>query len=200
MNGLTVENLSFLQRGPYNFKIESGQVLGLRGASGAGKTLLLRAIADLEPHDGSLLLDDTACKDLSGPQWRRRVAYLPAESLWWYDQVGQHFLTSPEPDWLEQLGFSGEVMSWEINRLSTGEKQRLAILRLLQHRPKALLLDEPTASLNADNISRVEAFILDYLHKTLAPAIWVSHNQSQLQRVAVICREILVGGEMREML
>ncbi len=200
MNGLTVENLSFLQRGPYNFKIESGQVLGLRGASGAGKTLLLRAIADLEPHEGLLWLDDTACQNISGPQWRRRVAYLPAESLWWHDRVGQHFLTPPEADWLQQLGFTGEVMSWEINRLSTGEKQRLAILRLLQHRPHALLLDEPTASLDPDNISRAETFILDYLRKNSAPAIWVSHDQPQLERVAGIRREILAGGEMREML
>ncbi len=199
MSGLKIENLSFLKRGPYTFSVGSGQILGLHGASGAGKSLLLRAIADLEPHEGHLWLDQTACSDLSGPQWRRRVAYLPAESLWWHERVGQHFRIASEPAWLQQLGFAGEVMNWEINRLSTGEKQRLAILRLLQNRPQALLLDEPTASLDQGSIGRVENFILDYLKANSAPAIWVSHDQTQLERVASRRMEILVGGEMREL-
>ncbi|OGK08014.1 MAG: hypothetical protein A2W80_15650 [Candidatus Riflebacteria bacterium GWC2_50_8] len=200
MNDLKVENLAFLQRGPYSFKVAAGSVLGLRGASGAGKTLLLRAIADLEPHDGSLWLDKTACTDLSGPQWRRRVAYLPAESLWWHDRVGQHFSVAPENEWIQQLGLDSEVMNWEVNRLSTGEKQRLAILRLLQHRPQALLLDEPTASLDRDSIGRVEAFLVEYLRQNSAPAIWVSHDQAQLERVAGSRMEILAGGKMRELI
>jgi ABC-type iron transport system FetAB ATPase subunit len=200
MSSLKVENLSFLQRGPYSFEVAAGAVLGLRGASGAGKTLLLRAIADLEPHDGSLWLNQTACEDLSGPQWRQRVAYLPAESLWWYDRVGQHFFTVPETPWLQQLGLDSEVMHWEVSRLSTGEKQRLAILRLLQKRPHALLLDEPTASLDSDSIGRVEKFLLDYLAQNSAPAIWVSHDQAQLERVSVSRMEILAGGEMRELI
>ncbi|PKL46439.1 MAG: ATP-binding protein [Candidatus Riflebacteria bacterium HGW-Riflebacteria-2] len=198
MKGLRLENLSFLERGPYTFTVESGQVLGLHGASGAGKTLLLRAIADLESHDGHLWLDQTACSELSGPQWRRRVAYLPAESLWWYDRVGQHFSAAPESVWLQQLGLAAEVMDWEVNRLSTGEKQRLAILRLLQNRPHALLLDEPTASLDQGSIGRVEEFILSYLRQNSAPAIWVSHDPVQLARVAARRMEILAGGEMRE--
>lgn len=194
MNGLKVENLAFLQRGPYSFEVAAGSVLGLRGASGAGKTLLLRAIADLEAHDGCLWLDKTASTDLSGPQWRRRVAYLPAESLWWYDRVGQHFSVAPEIQWVQQLGLDKEVMNWEVNRLSTGEKQRLAILRLLQHRPHALLLDEPTASLDRDSIGRVEAFLLEYLRQNSAPAIWVSHDQAQLERVSASSMQILAGG------
>ncbi|KAF1081356.1 MAG: hypothetical protein GQF41_2162 [Candidatus Rifleibacterium amylolyticum] len=199
MNGLRLENLSFLGRGPYTFAVEPGQVLGLHGASGAGKSLLLRAIADLEPHEGHLCLGQTACNEISGPHWRRQVAYLPAESFWWHERVGQHFKVPPAASWLQQLGFTSEVMDWEINRLSTGEKQRLAIFRLLQNRPKALLLDEPTASLDQGSISRVENFILDYLKENSAPAIWVSHDPVQLKRVASRRFEILVGGEMREL-
>ncbi|NLF95088.1 MAG: ATP-binding cassette domain-containing protein [Candidatus Riflebacteria bacterium] len=199
MNELRLENLSFLGRGPYTLTVEAGQVLGLHGASGAGKSLLLRAIADLEPHDGHLWLDQTACSELSGPGWRQRVAYLPAESLWWYERVGQHFKVSPETVWLQQLGLGGEVMDWEVNRLSTGEKQRLAILRLLQNRPKALLLDEPTASLDQGSIGRVENFILEYIKENSAPAIWVSHDPAQLERVAGRRMEILAGGELREL-
>jgi ABC-type iron transport system FetAB ATPase subunit len=199
MNGLRLENLSFLGRGPYTLTVEAGQVLGLHGVSGAGKSLLLRAVADLEPHDGRLWLGQTACNEISGPDWRRQVAYLPAESLWWHERVGQHFKKLPETAWLQQLGFNGEVMDWEVSRLSTGEKQRLAILRLLQNRPQALLLDEPTASLDQGSISRVETFILDYLKENSAPAIWVSHDPAQLERVAARRFEILVGGELREL-
>jgi len=199
MNELRLENLSFLGRGPYTLAVEPGQVLGLHGVSGAGKSLLLRAVADLEPHDGRLWLGQTACNEISGPDWRRQVAYLPAESLWWHERVGQHFRALPEAAWLQQLGFTGEVMDWEVNRLSTGEKQRLAILRLLQNRPKALLLDEPTASLDQGSISKVENFILDYLKVHSAPAIWVSHDPAQLARVAARRIEIAVGGELREL-
>lgn len=199
MNSLEVENLSFLERGPYNFTVEAGAVLGLHGASGAGKSLLLRAVADLEPHTGSLRLSQTLCHEVSGPQWRRQVAYLSAESHWWYDQVGQHFAVAPDNAWLEQLGLASEVMSWEVSRLSTGEKQRLAILRLLQNRPQALLLDEPTASLDQASIGKVEQFLLAYLKENAAPALWVSHDLEQLARVATRRREILPGGEMREL-
>ncbi|MBU1108979.1 MAG: ATP-binding cassette domain-containing protein [Candidatus Riflebacteria bacterium] len=197
MNGLKIENLVFLQRGPYSLSVAPGSVLGLHGASGAGKTLLLRAIADLDPHDGQLWLNQIACSDLSGPQWRRRVAYLSAESLWWHDRVGQHFSEDPDIKYLQQMGLDSEVMNWEVNRLSTGEKQRLAILRLLQHRPQALLLDEPTASLDQNSIGRVEAFILNYLKQNSAPAIWVSHDMTQLERLTTNRMEILPGGEMQ---
>ncbi|WP_267926434.1 ABC transporter ATP-binding protein [Desulfolithobacter dissulfuricans] len=181
---LRVDELSFHDRGPYSFTVEAGQCVGLHGASGAGKTLLLRAMVDLDPHQGTVWLGDTRQEEIPAPRWRRRVGLLPAESFWWYDLVGEHFSRPPASEQLVRLGFGPEVLGWRISRLSTGEKQRLAFLRLLANRPEALLLDEPTASLDAANIKRVEQLVLEYMQSRQVPVLWVSHDPEQLQRVA----------------
>jgi ABC-type iron transport system FetAB ATPase subunit len=186
MNDLRVENLFFHNRGPYTFQVAAGTVAGLQGASGAGKTLLLRAMADLDPHEGEVGLGDMLCGQVPGPVWRKTVGLLPAEGFWWYDSVGEHFQVPVEECTvnLQRLGFGLEVLDWEVSRLSTGEKQRLAIVRLLQNRPRALLLDEPTASLDAENIERTESLLLHYCRQEQAPLLWVSHDPHQLERLA----------------
>lgn len=199
MNSLQIKNLSFLNRGPYCFSLNNRQICGISGASGSGKTLLLRAIADLESHSGEMWLDEIDSEKISGPEWRKKVAYLPAESHWWFETAGQHFFKRPSDEVLEKTGFSPEVMDWEISRLSTGEKQRLAVLRLLQNKPDVLLLDEPTASLDAKNISAVEFLIQDYVKQNNAGCVWVSHDPEQIARVACVHFEIFPGGEMRQL-
>ena len=76
------------------------------------------------------------------------------------------------------------MLDWQVSPLSTGEKQRLALLRLLANQPRALLLDDPTASLDAPNVGNAEALIHDYQQQQQAPVIWVSHDSAQIQRVA----------------
>lgn len=122
--------------------------------------------------------------DIPPPSWRRQVALLPAESAWWHDEVGAHFVEAPTSAWLDSLDFTESVMGWRVDRLSSGEKQRLAVLRMLVMAPRVLLLDEPTANLDEDNIGRVETLIRDYLRAGNAASIWVSHDRRQLQRVA----------------
>ena len=77
-----------------SFELADGECVGVRGASGSGKTLLLRAIADLDPNDGIVQLDGRSRADMTAPAWRRLVAYVPAEPGWWAETVGAHF-----PDW-----------------------------------------------------------------------------------------------------
>jgi ABC-type iron transport system FetAB ATPase subunit len=108
---------------------------------------------------------------------------LPAESQWWFDTVGQHF-SDFDAELLRRLGFGEETMRWAVSRLSTGERQRLAILRLLGNCPKALLLDEPTASLDLSNVGEVEQIIKEYRRARAAPVLWVSHDPSQAERMA----------------
>jgi ABC-type multidrug transport system ATPase subunit len=158
-----------------------GQSMGLTGPSGAGKTLLLRALADLDPHEGQMWLDGVAAEAVPVDQWRRQVGLLPAESAWWYDKVGAHFTDVFDP-WLNALGFGVEVMAWQISRLSSGERQRLALLRLLMLKPEVLLLDEPTANLDADNIARVEDLLHSYRTDRQPVILWVSHDTEQLNR------------------
>jgi len=163
--------------------VAEGECVCLSGPSGAGKTLLLRAVADLDLHEGRVFVDDAACDAMPAPDWRRRVGMLPAESQWWHEQVGPHF-REPRETWLVMLGFAPEVMDWEVSRLSTGERQRLALLRLLDNAPEALLLDEPTASLDPTSVQWVEALIAGYRAERGAAVLWVSHDPQQIARVA----------------
>ena len=202
MSMLTVEALRYHGYGPIDFTIADGRCMSLTGASGAGKTLLLRAVADLDPHTGRALLDDVAAAAQPAPAWRRQVAMLPAESAWWHESVGEHFRAAGTADAvpaerLALLGFTPDVMRWEIARLSTGERQRLAILRLLAIGPRALLLDEPTANLDAPNVSAVESLIAGFQRDAKAPVLWVTHDPEQRGRVATQhCR--IENGTLRE--
>lgn len=164
-----------------NLEIAPSQCIGLSGPSGSGKSLLLRAIADLDPHQGQMWLDGVAAEAIEVHQWRRQVGLMPAESAWWHDTVRPHFADVAEP-WLAALGFGLEVLNWQIARLSSGERQRLALLRLLVLKPKVLLLDEPTANLDADSTGHVERLLNTYCVEHQAIIIWVSHDLAQLKR------------------
>jgi ABC-type iron transport system FetAB ATPase subunit len=183
MAQLRIESLRFHERGPYDLLVDGGECVCLSGPSGAGKTLLLRSIADLDPHEGQVFLDDVERASIDAPSWRKSVGLLPAESQWWCDTVGPHF-SEVDPDRFETLGFSEDVMNWTVSRLSTGERQRLALLRLLINRPRAVLLDEPTASLDPSNVGQVEVVIEDYRKQMNAPIVWVSHDPTQSKRVS----------------
>ncbi len=200
MTVLIIDKLTFRGRGPYSLKISGGECAGIEGVSGSGKTLLLRAIADLDPHGGDVCLDRLVCSEVSAPSWRKKVAMLPAESSWWCDRVDEHFhnFNMIIVEQIASLGFDRDVGHWQISRLSTGEKQRLSILRLLENKPSVLLLDEPTASLDEVNTEKVERLFLDYSRKNKVPVLWVSHDPAQLERVADRCLYIESDGTMIE--
>jgi putative ABC transport system ATP-binding protein len=184
---------------PVDLTIGAGERVFVSGASGAGKSLLLRAIADLDPHAGEAFIGDTPRSALGAPDWRRRVALLPAEPGWWAATVGDHIPTC-EPlgrlDLLGQLGFDADVLRWQVSRLSTGERQRLALARLLTLRPEALLLDEPTANLDPINRDRAEALITVYQSSQDAAVLWVSHDPDQRGRLGT--RALVIdGGRLR---
>ena len=166
---------------PVSFELAAGECLGMSGESGCGKTRLLRAIADMDEVEGSVCVDELCQQDVPGAEWRKKVALLPAESQWWFDTVAPHFVREAN---FSLLGFGDEVKHWSISRCSSGEKQRLSILRMLANKPRVLLLDEPTANLDAENANKVERLIANYLEENDATAIWVSHNKAQLERVA----------------
>lgn len=183
MNRLIIENLYFQALGPISLAVGTSECIGISGPSGAGKSLFLRAVADMIPYAGKISLDGTESVQMSAPQWRKKVGLLPAESFWWFDTVGDHFKKIDEKC-LESVGFNKDVLKWQISRLSSGERQRLALIRLLANEPDALLLDEPTANLDTENMARVEQLLQTYRVENKAAVIWVSHDAAQLRRTS----------------
>ncbi len=181
---LQVEKFSYHKFGPFSFSVEAGEVLGLTGPSGSGKTLLLRALCDLDSWEGRVELHGRAPHEMDAPQWRRRVGYVPAESAWWFDTVARHFETPPEEEMLSMFGFAPDVADWLVTRLSSGEKQRLSLCRTLCREPAALLLDEPTAHLDKENVQKTEDAVCRYVREHTIPVVWVTHNKEQIGRLA----------------
>lgn len=171
---------------PVTMDFADGEAVVITGPSGAGKSLFLRALADLDPSGGTVTLDGTAREAMPGPQWRKRVGYLAAESGWWGNRVGDHFtaLEAALP-YFNRLGLRPELMDAPIERLSTGEKHRLALIRFLTLTPgpRVLLLDEPTGALDAESAARVETLLRERLDQGTI-IILVSHDRAQADRLA----------------
>jgi ABC-type iron transport system FetAB ATPase subunit len=183
MSHLRIEDVSTAHLRALSLELQDGECIGLSGLSGMGKSLFLRAIADLDPHQGRIWLDGHEQSTVPATEWRSRVTLLAAESAWWAEKVADHF-SNTDPDALQQLGFGSECLEWSTERLSSGEKQRLALLRLLAIQPEVLLLDEPTANLDTESAKKVESLIADYRRQHGASVIWVSHDMEQIKRVS----------------
>ncbi len=188
MADLTVKNLNLAAittklTQNFNFTTAGGQCLGVSGPSGIGKSVLLRAIADMLPHQGEIYLGELESQSVPAPQWRKKVALLPAESQWWFDRVGEHF-SQYNDSLFQYFGFEQDVMNWQISHISSGEKQRLACIRVLMNEPQALLLDEPTANLDPQNQGLLETLITQYQSEHQLPVIWISHDLQQLEKVS----------------
>ncbi|MBO1923315.1 ATP-binding cassette domain-containing protein [Thiomicrorhabdus sp. 6S3-12] len=171
-------------RQPVNWRIGAGQLWLLYGPSGSGKSQLLKAMADLIEHDGKVLLEELAADSMPAPVWRRQVMYFSAETAWWMETVGEHFIQSPSAQTLQQVGLNDTILQQHPDQLSSGEKQRLALLRGLAFEPKVLLLDETSANLDPDSTLQVETLLQDYLQQGQRAAIWISHDQAQRDRLA----------------
>ena len=88
MEKLRVQNLCFQNIGPLNISVSEAECVGITGPSGAGKTLFLRAVADMDMHTGEVFLDGIESRSMPGHEWRKKVGLLPSENSWWFDTVG----------------------------------------------------------------------------------------------------------------
>ncbi len=178
--------------GPLSFHIEQGECLALTGPSGAGKSLLLRAIVDLDPNLGEVVVDGRRRSETAAPRWRDMVRYFPAESGWWLDRVGDHMANEAAArDLLASLGFEDPdaALAWPVSRLSSGERQRLALVRGLLGEARVLLLDEPTSALDIANRDLVENLLHQRLKQGTA-ILLVSHDPGQAARLAIRVRMV----------
>ncbi|QFT31330.1 Arginine transport ATP-binding protein ArtM [Labrenzia sp. THAF82] len=183
---LIIDELKTSLIGPINLVLEDGSCTAISGPSGAGKSLFLRALADLDESSGTITLNGRDRERFSAPDWRRKVAYVPAESGWWSERVADHF--QPTPDLVKQLASVGleEASGWEVSRLSTGERQRLALVRALQIDPEILLLDEPTSALDPPSVAKVELLLKERVAagRTI---LLVTHDPEQSIRLKADC-------------
>jgi phosphate-transporting ATPase len=191
LQGLQVRGLA-----PIDLQMAPGDRLVVRGPSGSGKSLLLRAIADLDPAAGEVSLGDRPRSAMKACEWRRLVRYVAAESGWWEDTVGDHF---DDPARAAQraasLGLPDKVMQQPVAHLSTGERQRLAFIRATADNPPVLLLDEPTSALDAKGAERLETEILR-LSALGAILVIVTHDAEQGERLATHFL-LIDGGQAR---
>ena len=161
-----------------------GEIIALSGESGSGKSRLLFAIADLIPHEGTASLNGVDCQSLPAPQWRRQVMLVPSRIEWWFDTAAEHFPRRPSEAELAALNLKADTLTTPVAHLSTGQKQRLALLRALSREPTVLLLDEPTANLDADSTRAVEVLLTEWVKAGERAILWCSHDPEQIARVA----------------
>ncbi len=172
-----------------------GRPVALVGASGSGKSSLLRAIVDLDRNEGDIWLNGVRRADLPAPEWRRRITYVPAEPGWWGERVGDHLGDPGEDrsaDLRRVLGLSHIRPEQPVEQLSTGERQRLALALGLSRNAEALLLDEPTAALDEDNRALVEE-LLDPMLAAGLVLIMATHDPEQARRLGLERLEIVRG-------
>lgn len=179
LRGLYSERLA-----PVSLDLAAGECAAVVGASGSGKSLLLRQIADLDPGHGEAELDGRRRSAMRGFEWRRQVVYCQAEAGWWDDHVSAHYADRAEAvGVMSRLGLAEDKFDALVHELSTGERQRMGLARALLQKPRVLLLDEPTAALDEVATALVEAELARFL--TCGGGILiVTHSAEQAGRLA----------------
>jgi ABC-type iron transport system FetAB ATPase subunit len=185
---LRVEHLRIGSLPPLSFGVSTGECLAIEGPSGSGKTRILRAIADLDPVDGQLFLDGIERREMAPQPWRYAVRYVAAEPGWWTDTPRGTLPALPGSRarvvrLLAALGLLEDVIDRPVSVLSTGERQRIALVRALVDEPSVLLLDEPTAALDMAATALVEELIRFQLLAGRSVLI-ASHDSGLIGRLA----------------
>lgn len=170
-------------------EVGAGEIVVVQGPSGTGKTLLLRMLADLDPHDAGLSLGGRTLQELGHTGWRRRVRHVAQDTPvhagvpteWWARVRALKSMAGAELG--DPVAISGrwglEAEAWRRPwaQLSGGERQRIALACALATTPEVLLLDEPTSALDPDAVAAVEA---DLAGLTV---LLVTHDRGQAERL-----------------
>jgi iron(III) transport system ATP-binding protein len=181
-----------------SLSLEKGHIGCLLGASGCGKTTVLRAIAGFEPlRAGSISLGDTALSTVDKqiePEHRhvgmmfQDYALFPHLNVERNISFGLRRWTKPQRklrvhELLTLVGLEESGAKYP-HELSGGQQQRVALARALAPEPELLLLDEPFSNLDVDTRERLAFEVRDILKKTGHTAILVTHNQAEAFAIA----------------
>jgi len=175
-------------------------VTALFGRSGSGKTSVMRIIAGLtKPDEGRIELDGTVLADrqkrIFTPAHKRRFGYVFQEARLfphlsveqnlhygrWFSGGGSDAATTSHV--IEMLGI-GALLQRRPEKLSGGEKQRVAIGRALLSSPRLLLMDEPLAALDEARKAEIIPYLERLRDETTIPILYVSHSVSEVSRLA----------------
>ncbi len=186
-----------------SFVLEPGQCLWITGASGRGKSSLLRTLARLKsPVSGQMWFDRIPFEQMDAVDWRCRVAYLHQRATLFPGTVehnltlpfGLHARPSSHPDpaavrtHLNRLKLPENIERRDALTLSVGELSRVALVRTLLIEPRVMLLDEGTAALDAAATEAVTAVLQEWLSANGRAIIGVTHDP--------LVRESLPGQEI----
>jgi ABC-type iron transport system FetAB ATPase subunit len=152
-------------------------------------------IADLDPSEGEIWLNGQERTSIPAPEWRKRATYVSAESGWWADTVIEHFPANTRSEIAAlsaRLGVRADLLDAPVAQLSTGEKQRLSLVRALLPNPPVLLLDEPTGHLDQDSVTQVEALLEERMAAGTS-IVLVTHDPRQAERLGVQRYRMMAG-------
>lgn len=174
-----------------DLEIQAGEFIALAGQSGSGKTTLLRIIAGLEKAHGSLKVGNEVWMDekFTLPPQKRKIGFVFQDYALFPNMTVLQNLLFVQKDHalaeelLEMTGLT-ELRDRLPSTLSGGQKQRVSLCRAMMNRPKILLMDEPLSALDPAMRTKLQQEIL-MLHKKFGTTtIMVSHDPSEIYRLA----------------
>ena len=186
---------------PLNFQIPANHNVALVGQSGAGKTSLMNVILGFLPYEGSLKINGQELRESNLADWRKHIAWVGQNPLLLQGTIKENLLlgdiqTSDEKihhalsqaqatEFIDKLGLDYEIKDGGLG-ISVGQAQRLAIARALLRKGSLLLLDEPTASLDAQS----ESLVLQALNEMSCyqTTLMITHRIEDLKQ----CDQIFV--------
>ncbi|MCG9698414.1 ABC transporter ATP-binding protein [Shewanella sp. Isolate11] len=175
-----------------SLSLEPGMVVGLLGQNGAGKSTLMRcALGIVNVDAGRVEVLGQSSQNLSSAQ-KERIGYVPqqpfgyegftvAKALDLHRSFYPNWDEALEQTWLERFELDG---SKQVQRLSVGQRQSLALIMAMAYRPQLLILDEPVASLDPIARRKFMADLFDLALDSGSAVLFSSHITSDLERVA----------------
>lgn len=177
-----------------------GRVIGLFGASGAGKTTLINMIAGLlHPDRGVIAIDGDRLDDTEAaiciPTHRRRIGYVfqdarlfphlsVMQNLDYGRRMNRLARDAAEEARIVDLLDIGHLLSRRTGKLSGGERQRVALGRALLARPRLLLLDEPLGALDDARKADILPYLTRLRDEAGVPMVYVSHDADEMRQLA----------------